>query len=77
MAKARGKSASMPITSPVERISGPSRVSTTLPSVVRNRLNGSTASLTETGASSGSVPPSPEAGSIPSAAQVGDRGARA
>ena len=67
MAKAEGKSTSMPITSPVERISGPSTVSTTCPSGVRNRLNGSTASFTEIGASGGRSPPSPTAGSIPSA----------
>ena len=42
---------SIPITSPVEGISGPSRLSTTDPPSVRNRLNGSTASFTETGAS--------------------------
>ena len=40
----------MPITSPVERISGPSRVSTP-----GNRLNGSTASLTETWPVTGST----------------------
>jgi hypothetical protein len=44
-----------PITSPVERISGPSTVSTPDPSVRRNRWNGSTASLTATGASAGQV----------------------
>ena len=43
----------MPMTSPVERISGPSTESTMRPSLVRNRLNGSTASLTATGESSG------------------------
>ena len=48
------------MTSPVERISGPSTVSTTVPSLVRNRLNGNTASFTATGASSGTVDPSPE-----------------
>ena len=52
LANAVPKSASKPMTSPVERISGPSTVSTTWPSVVRNRLNGSTASLTAIGASS-------------------------
>ena len=40
LANARPKSVSMPMTSPVERISGPSRLSTTSPSLVRNRLNG-------------------------------------
>ena len=64
LAKAVSKCLSMPMTSPVERISGPSRESTTLPSGVRKRLNGSTASLTETGASSGRVEPSPVSGSI-------------
>ena len=67
LAKAVPKPASMPITSPVERISGPSTVSTLRPSTVRNRLNGITASLTATGAEDGSVPPSPSAGSSPSA----------
>ena len=57
----------MPITSPVERISGPSTVSTDEPSMVRNRLNGITASLTAIGVDAGSVPPSPIAGSMPSA----------
>ena len=56
----------MPITSPVERISGPSTESTTWPSTVRNRLNGSTASFTDTGESSGTIEPSC-AGSMPSA----------
>ena len=46
LANAAPKSESMPMTSPVERISGPSRLSTTWPSRVRNRLKGSTASLT-------------------------------
>ena len=50
LANACGKSTSKPMTSPVERISGPSTVSTTMPSAVRNRLNGSTASLTASGA---------------------------
>ena len=45
-AKAVGKSRSMPITSPVERISGPSTVSTASPRRVRNRLKGKTAALT-------------------------------
>src|SRR5215472_10803758 len=56
---------SIPITSPVERISGPSTVSTPAPEASRNRPNGSTASLTATGESSGSVPPSLSAGSTP------------
>ncbi len=56
----------MPMTSPVERISGPRTESTVCPSAVRNRLNGSTASLTATGASSGTREPSCS-GSIPSA----------
>ena len=43
LAKASPNVASMPMTSPVERISGPSRVSTS-----GKRLNGSTASLTDT-----------------------------
>ena len=67
LANAVPKSSSMPMTSPVERISGPSRLSTTCPSRVRNRWNGSTASLTATGAWLGIVPPSPNAGSMPSA----------
>ncbi len=46
------------MTSPVERISGPSTESTMLPSLVRKRLNGSTASLTATGASIGTIEPS-------------------
>jgi hypothetical protein len=66
LAKAVPKPASMPITSPVERISGPSTVSTVPPSKVRNRLKGITASLTATGAVSGTSPPSPCAGSRPS-----------
>ena len=65
-ANAGPKSVSMPMTSPVERISGPEQLSTTLPSRVRNRLNGSTASLTAIGAWAGSVPPSPCGGSMPS-----------
>ena len=56
----------MPMTSPVDRISGPRRLSTAAPSVVRNRLKGSTASLTEIGASMGSSPPSVCGGSSPS-----------
>ena len=67
LANAVPKSSSMPITSPVERISGPSTESTTRPSRVRNRLNGSTASLTETGACGGRWVPSPSRGSMPSA----------
>ncbi len=59
--------ASKPITSPVERISGPSTASTVLPSSVLKRLNGITASLTAMGASDGRSPPSPSAGRIPSA----------
>ena len=58
---------SIPITSPVERISGPRTVSTPCPRASRNRPNGSTASFTAIGASSGRVPPSPVAGSMPSA----------
>ena len=60
----------MPITSPVERISGPSMWSTPRPSTVRNRLNGSTASFTATGVDGRrgrQRPPSPVAGSMPSA----------
>ncbi len=60
------------MTSPVERISGPSRLSTTRPSVVRNRLNGSTASLTDIGACAGIRPPSPCGGQHPLGAQLGD-----
>ena len=67
LANAGPKVSAMPMTSPVERISGPSTESTTRPSAVRNRLNGRIASLTETGASMGSSPPSPRAGSMPSA----------
>ena len=48
-AKAFGKFTSIPITSPVERISGPSKESTNLPSGVANLLKGSTASLTAIG----------------------------
>ncbi len=55
------------MTSPVERISGPSTVSTPRPWMSRKRDQGITASLTEIGASSGSSPPSPRAGSRPSA----------
>ena len=58
----------MPMTSPVERISGPSRESTTTPSAVRNRANGSTASLTDTGrVRPAAVRRRPRAGSSPSA----------
>lgn len=46
LAKAVGKSRSMPMTSPVERISGPSTVSTISPPAVRKRLKGRTAALT-------------------------------
>ncbi len=55
------------MTSPVERISGPSTVSTPRPWMSRKRDHGMTASLTEIGASRGSSPPSPWAGSSPSA----------
>ena len=65
--------ASMPITSPVERISGPSTVSTPAPVASLNRPNGSTASLTATGESSGRVPPSPSAGQHARGAQRADR----
>ena len=67
-----GKSRSMPMTSPVERISGPSTESTVWPSLVRNRLKGSTASLTATGASSGTREPS-IAGQQPLGLELGDR----
>ena len=46
LAKAVGKSRSMPITSPVDRISGPRTVSTISPLFVRKRLKGRTAALT-------------------------------
>ena len=55
-ANAGPKAASMPITSPVDRISGPSSESTPLPSGRRNRWNGITASLTATGAPGGQRP---------------------
>ena len=55
------------MTSPVDFISGPSTVSTPWPSTVRNRWNGSTASFTAIGASSGRSAPSPVAGSTPAA----------
>ena len=61
-ANAVPNTSSMPMTSPVERISGPRMVSTPSPAASRNRPNGSTASLTAIGASSGSVPPSPGRG---------------
>ena len=64
LAKAVSKYLSIPMTSPVERISGPSSESTTLPSGVRKRAKGSTASFTETGAPSGRLAPSPVSGSI-------------
>ncbi len=54
----------MPMTSPVERISGPRTVSTTVPDAVRNRLNGSTASLMATGEVAGWWEPS-RSGSTP------------
>ena len=66
-ANAGPNDASMPITSPVDFISGPSSGSIPRPAGVRNRLNGSTASLTAIGASTGCSPPSPSAGSSPSA----------
>ena len=46
LANAVGKSRSMPMTSPVERISGPRTVSTISPPAVRKRLNGRTAAFT-------------------------------
>ena len=49
-AKAVGKSIAMPITSPVDRISGPRTISTP-----GNFANGNTASLTETYVVSGSL----------------------
>ena len=70
LANAVPKSASKPITSPVDFISGPSTVSTLLPSGGWNRLNGITASLTAIGESGGRLPPSPLAGSSPSARSV-------
>ena len=60
LAKAVPNESSMPMTSPVDRISGPSTVSTPW-----KRPKGSTASLTEMAAPCGIVPPSPLAGSIP------------
>ncbi len=62
LAKARPKVASMPMTSPVERISGPRSVSTS-----GKRLKGSTASLTETwapGAGSLSTPSARSSASV-------------
>ncbi len=73
-ANAVGKSRSIPITSPVERISGPSTESTIRPSLVRKRLKGSTASLTATGASSGTREPS-DGGQQALVLELGDRGA--
>src|SRR5262249_30455786 len=67
LAKAYPKLVSIPITSPVDFISGDSNVSTPFPARVRNRLNGSTASFTAIGAPVGTTPPSPLANSIPSA----------
>ena len=55
------------MTSPVDFISGESRVSTPWPSTVRNRWKGRTASLTAIGAPSGRSVPSPVAGSTPAA----------
>ncbi len=75
LANARGKSRSMPMTSPVERISGPSTESTVWPSFVRKRLKGSTASLTETGESSGTREPSTSR-QEPLGLELGDRRAR-
>ena len=67
LAKARPKVLSTPITSPVERISGPSRVSTP-----GKRSKGSTASFTLTWSSTGTRPTT-SARSRPSVAQVGQR----
>ncbi len=61
LAYATPKPASIPITSPVDFISGPSTVSTPV-----NRLKGSTASFTAMWLSSGMSAPSPDAGSSPS-----------
>ena len=66
LANAAPNVSSIPITSPVDFISGPSSESTCAPSALRNRWNGSTASFTATGASAGSSPPSPMWGSRPS-----------
>ena len=73
LANAVPKSASRPITSPVDFISGPRIVSTWRPSGILNRLNGITASFTAIGASDGRFPPSPAAGSTPGLSQRGDR----
>ena len=59
-ANAVPKPASMPMTSPVDFISGPSTVSTPW-----KRPNGSTASLTEIDASGGRSAPSPAAAAAP------------
>ena len=64
LANARPKVRSMPMTSPVERISGPSRVSTS-----GKRLNGSTASFTAT------WPPSTGGAQQALVPQLGQRGA--
>ncbi len=71
LAKARGKVSSKPMTSPVERISGPRMESTASPPWVRKRLNGSTASLTAMRAWSLYTLAS-SSGSMPSALQLGD-----
>ena len=55
----------MPMTSPVERISGPSSVSTLRPCFVRKRLNGMTASLTAIGMPRQRAAPSPVGRSMP------------
>ena len=60
LANAMPKVSSMPMTSPVERISGPRMVSTPW-----KRPNGSTASLTDTAQPDGMVPPSPTTGRMP------------
>ena len=52
----------MPITSPVDRISGPSTASTPRPSLRLKRFQGRTASLTEIPLAT----PSPVAGRVPS-----------
>ena len=67
----------MPITSPVDFISGPSSESTPLPAGVRNRLNGSTASLTAIGASARQLAAVAVGGQQPLGAQLGDRRRRA
>ena len=54
------------MTSPVERISGPSTVSTPW-----NRPKGSTASFTAIGDPIGSDPPSPDSGRMPSCRSCG------